>query len=132
MSPLLPGFLSGSYQSQSPNVSCQRCVNLYPETTEAQESETQAALYPTPGKTAFVDTTFNGCRGLFDQDGSAFGVLGSRLVELFAGCTATDRGADGNDALPATISSNRTQLYITSASEDYIFTLATNALAVVA
>lgn len=46
-------FVGGAYQSDSPNVNAQRCINLYPE-IDSQTAKNQVTLYGTPGLVEFV------------------------------------------------------------------------------
>src|SRR5262245_39778948 len=66
------------------------------------------------------------------MDGREFCVIGRSLIEVSAGGTMTNRGNVTNGSTPVTISSNGDgggQLFITSASQAWLFTLATNTLA---
>lgn len=46
-------FVGGAYESDSPNVNAQRCVNLYPE-IDKQAAKNQVTLYGTPGLLEFA------------------------------------------------------------------------------
>ena len=135
-----PEFIGGSYTLDSLDAAVQRTVNLYPEKNESGGGIGPSRLRGTPGLTTLVTlTSGNEIKALFYDTftARAFAVVrrstGSiRLVEFNLSGTETDRGelvASGGD-LPASISSNGTQLFIVEpgAPKAWIFTLATNAL----
>lgn len=126
--PAWPGFIGGSYQSQSPIADAERTVNFYPEIIEAEAGANKMALYPTPGATAFLTVGDVGTRALFSMNGRTFAVVGAGFYELFATATATKWGTVTVDMYLATISYNGVggQLFITSGGDGYCFVLATN------
>lgn len=133
-----PGFVSGSYQSQSVIADAERTVNWYPEIIESQG--TKMALYPCPGFRQFIiagQITDVGARALFAMADRCFAVIGPGFYELFATGLATRLGTVTQDAFPATISYNGQlipltgkdgQLFITSGGNGYCYTLATSTL----
>lgn len=131
--PRFPGFVSGSYQSQSPIADAERTMNFYEETIEAEAGANRHALYPTPGSSVFLTVADVGARALFSMAGRTFAVVGGGFYELFVTQTSTKWGAVTQDQYPATISYNGVggQLFITSGGNGYCFVLATNTLSLV-
>lgn len=128
-----PAFIGGSYQSQSPLAADQRTVNFYVERLEVPGVKSEAALYPTPGVSAFLAAGTGPIRALGEGPGGsrAFAVAGSSLVELASDGTVTTRGTVLADALPAQIvhnGPNGGQLLVASGDKAYCYTLATNTL----
>ena len=129
-----PGFVNGSYQSQSPLADDELTMNWYPEAIEMPGSVTRAAFYPTPGQQPFVTVTDVGTRALLYIAGRMFAVIGAGFYEVFVTQTATPRGTVRQDTYPATISYNGPtggQLFITSGGNGYCYDLTTNALTIV-
>lgn len=127
-----PGFIGGSYQSQSLLLDAEETINWYPEVAESSSAVNRLALYPTPGFTPYVTVTDVGTRALLDVGGSrCFAVVGPTLYELFANKgVPINRGTVGQDSNPATISYNGvagSQLFITSAGNGFVYNLNTNA-----
>jgi len=126
-----PGFVGASYESQSVLASTQRCVNWYVESIEIGSEPFQTVLYPTPGCESFVSASESPVRGMTEQNGRCFAVIGQTLYEVNADKTLTSRGTVARDASPATFSANvdaGDEIFITSGDKGYILTLSTNAL----
>ncbi len=124
------GFCAGTYQSQSVNADCQRCMNWYPESIESGMGKGAFALYPTPGLNLFAETEAP-VRGGIEINGRAFFVGGASLWEVTAAGIATNRGAVGNDGNPVSMATNGTggyQIGIVSAGSLYVFNTQTNTL----
>lgn len=132
-----PGFISGSYVSQSPIADQERTVCWYVEQVESQGGSTKYALYPTPGVEEIGTAGVGAGRAHFYDSGTGreFAVFGGTFTELDQAGTRTSRGTVSLDANPATISSNGDgggELFITSGGNGYCFTLGTNTLTQVA
>lgn len=126
-----PSFLDGSYRVQSPITSQTRLVNWYCEISEQEGATSKKSLLPTPGVDPFVTVTeAAGGRAMYDTgSGRTFAVIGARLVEVLSGGMYTLRGsAMAVDTNPATITTNGSQLFITSGDKGYNFDLDTNTL----
>jgi len=126
-----PGFVGPSYVSQSPRVSAQRCVNWYVENVEVPTEPFQTVLYPTPGCDTFVTADESPVRGMMEQNGRCFAVIGQTLYEVNADKTLTSRGTVARNTSPATFASNvdaGDEMFITSGDKGYVLTLSTNAL----
>lgn len=123
--PAIP-LIAPSYRSQSPNVDCQRLVNLYIEQMEGQGAKTRYAAYPCPGFTLFTTLTAGPVRGVFSQNGRCFAVGGNVLHEVFANGTNVALGTMAVDQYPATLCSNGPaghQVFCTSGNSGYIYDL---------
>ena len=129
-----PGFIGGSYTSQSVIADVERSVNWFPEILESPGAKVRLALYPSPGFLLFVGApqiTDVGTRALFAMNGRCFAVIGTGFYEIFATRVAIRRGTVAQDSNPATICSNGAaggQLLITSGGNAYAYVLATNTL----
>ena len=133
------GFCGPTYQSQSPNVDAERCVNLYIETVESPGGKSAAVLYPMPGLAATYNLGATAILGQYMcQPGGAagdrlFAVVQNGanqvLYELFADGTSIARG---NLVAPTTsnitFADNGTQLIICTGGQLWLFNLATNVL----
>ena len=85
---LYPGFVSGSYESQSPFADLERTVNWYPEPIESKSVPWDAALYPCPGFAEYAVVANVNTRALFAMAGKAFAVIGNTVYQVFANHTA--------------------------------------------
>lgn len=106
-------------------------MNWYVESTQIPTAPTEAALYPTPGTRPFLQVTDVGARGGTVAGDRAFVVVGGGFYEIFADGTYITRGTVAQDANPATLSYNGSaggQVFITSGTHGYCYTLATNVL----
>lgn len=95
-----------TYQSQSPNVAAERCINWYVESTEGHASKNNVVLYPTPGLQTFVTLPGGPVRAEFTQNGKCWCISGSTAYELLANGTYTALFPVAASALPAYITSN--------------------------
>ncbi len=132
---ILKGFIGSSYQSAAVTADAELTMNWYVEELESPYAPVRMALYPTPGVVEIASATSGAGRAHFYMNGREFAVIGTALVEIDNAGTLTTRGTVALDANPATISSNGDgggELFITSGSNGYIFTLATNTLTQVA
>ena len=123
---ILPGFCSGTYVSQSPNIDNEDVVNLYPEQSESQGAKVPIALLHCPGKTLFASLPEAGIWSLYTVNGRTF-VAGKHLWELLANGTAIARGSMGlNPTRPTQMASNETQILAVNNGNLYVLTLASN------
>lgn len=130
-----PGFVGGMYQSQAVTADQELTVNFYVEHMEVESATTKSALYPTPGVESVGSVATGSGRGHYFVNGREFAVIGSAFLEIDQAGTITNRGTVAYDSNPATISCNGDnggQVFVTSGGSGYIFTLSTNAFAVVA
>lgn len=135
---LWSAFCAGAYTHRSANLDAEACINLFPETRMSPANAKQTVLVGTPGLRGLVTVTDTVTRGLFQQDGRVFWVVGPSLYEITlsgAGATlvavALLRGTVANDGLPVFFATNGqggNQLGISSAGNLYIYNLNTNVL----
>mgnify|MGYP003656090157 FL=1 len=131
---LYPGFISGSYDLQSPLADMERTVNWYPEQIASAAIPWGAALFPTPGQDTFLTVGTVNTRALFSMNDRVHAVVGNTLYELFAGATSASRGTMLEDPNPASIASNGDagdELLIASGTNGYLLNLSTNGLSTV-
>lgn len=135
-------FAGGSYQSEGLGYDSQRSLNLYPEVDESGDGFSRMAMLYTPGLKSFA--TLDGPpRAQLEYNGRHFVVGAVNLYEMiptFNGdgslhsVTPTVRNPGSplaNDAKPASMAANETQLLIASGGAVYLMTLATNAFQVI-
>lgn len=134
------GFVGGSYTVQSSAIADEECINLFAETNESGPPAVQGTMYGggysgalksqlyTPGLKVFATLPGKSVTGEYWTGSRFFSVSNSRLIELAADGTQTDRGQVLSDDKAACICANSIQLLIVSAGHAYCFTLATNAL----
>jgi len=125
-----PGFCGPSHTLQSPLARAERSMNLYPEYMDVG-GQRQIILSHTPGLASFGSASDGNCRGLFEQNGRCFAVIGPTLYEVASDGTLTNRGTVAVDQYPVTMQTNGDggdELLITSGDKGYILTLGTNVL----
>lgn len=131
------GLVGPAYRSQSVSADAQMLMNLYVESIESGVGKSQAALYRTPGLLPLYALGSAGLRGngLISAQGRTFAVAGSQFIELLAPTAGPPnflvRGAIPNDGNPAYTAASQTQIVIVSVGTMYVYTLATNVLAIV-
>lgn len=113
--PSYPGFVGGTYQSRFPNWAADRCINLYPEVSETGTARSRAMLVGTPGIANFTTGLAGAVRGLWAGGNDlCFCVAGSKLYQIAANGSATERGDVGDDGKPAQMFGTQTELFIVS------------------
>jgi hypothetical protein len=118
---VFPGFIGGTYQSDSLDADAQDVINWYPEAVESGSGRNKVRFVPTPGKHLFTTLPTTPLRGLWAGANRLFAVAGSHLYEVFAGGTYTDRGDVGDDSghSIAEIFPNGNQILVISAGQAY-------------
>jgi hypothetical protein len=125
------GFCGGTYQSQSPNIDAEDCINLYPEAPESAGAKTSVALLHTPGTSVFCQLPEASVPSLYTINGRTFAAA-TNLYEIFQNKTFSNRGNLGAAPLgPTQMVSSRTQLLAMNNGNLYVLTLATNGFAAV-
>lgn len=130
-----PGFLGGSYKSQSPLADCEDTCNWYAERVEASGARNVLALYPTPGFQSYVGVMDPNGRGALTIGSRCHFVVGGNAYEVFANNTATLRGAVAQDSNPAQMTYNGkagNEIGMSSGGNVYYLNLATNVVSQVA
>ena len=89
-------------------------MNLMPEVVESGNGKAKVTYVNTPGLEVAWTLPTSPVRGLWPGANRLFAVAGSKLYELTAGGTYTDRGDVESDGQPVTMFANGNQLYITS------------------
>jgi len=126
--------LGRSYVTQNAQNSQEFTMNWYVEKAESKGATSPITLLPTPGVEEFLRVSKVGWRCLFEMNGRTFGVCQDGFYEITFPAevgTATLRGTVALDNNPATISTNGDgggQLLITSGTNAYYYTLATDTL----
>ena len=134
---LYPGFVSGSYESQSPFADLEKTVNWYPEPIEPNSVPWSSALYPCPGFTEYVTVANVNTRALFSMAGRVYAVIGNTVYQVFANNTAVavTNPTVANNPSPAQIASNGDaggELLIASGTNGYLLTISSNTLTTIA
>lgn len=113
----LVGFIGPSYQMNSRNVDCQRCINLYPEINElgtGKEKEV-ASLRGTPGLGLFSALGSGPIRGIhFTNDGSKklYVVRGNTLYHVSSSGTSTSIGTISTNSGPVSMANNNNHMVL--------------------
>lgn len=128
----IPFALGPDYSGQSVIADVQRTWNWMPELAEVPGGKGQIRLYPTPGvvNPPFAEFTESPGRGIFEDRGKLFTVIGQTLYEVTTAGVKTSRGTVARDTNPATLSSNGDggdEVFITSGDKGYIWDVATSA-----
>src|SRR3972149_5248069 len=97
----LPGWVGGTYESASAIAAGEECINLFSEQVPVG-GKARSMLLSSPGITTRGTSTEAPCRGLFHEDGRAFGVYGATLYEIDSTYAFTSRGTITNDGNPVT------------------------------
>lgn len=124
--PVFPGFCGPSNRQRSRAVDCERTVNFYMELSNAGTPKVSGALYPTPGLRVYTFLGSGAVKGLFAQDGRAFGVGGAGFYEILPSRNTSFKGTVAVSGLPATMASNGAtghQIFITAGGNGYIYDL---------
>lgn len=135
-------FVGPAYTLDSLAISCQRCLNWYPEVT-AFDSKTAVALKPRPGLRLFSSPPGNSdvlsadtgtIRSLYNaSNGRFFVVCGDVVSEIYSNGTTVTIGALTSSTGIVRMVDNGLQLIVVdgSAGLGYIFTFATDTFAVI-
>ena len=121
------GFVAGTYESQSLDVSADLTMNFYPELIENISGKTKLAMYPTPGLKLFATLGSNPkVRGSIQIDDRYFAVAGTNLYEVDGSGAETIRGTVADDGLPVSFATSTIELLVSSGGALHFLTLATN------
>lgn len=126
------GFIGPSYTSQSVNVDCQRCVNLFPEINAlgtGKEREV-ASLVPTPGLRLLVTLPESPVRGLWcASNGELYAVGGSKFYSLDSNFAATERGSLNSSSGYVSMADNGTYVVFVDGTDGYTWNMSTDTYA---
>lgn len=124
------GLVGPSNQEKMLPFDAQRSINLYPVVDDSEGGKENAALYGTPGLSAFATIPDSPIRGVFaSAKGRAFVVAGVGLYEVTSGATVTLRGTLTSNESICTIAENVTQLAVCDGADLWILTYSTNVFA---
>jgi len=102
-------FIGGAYQARSRKFDAQRCVNLYPEVSEAGPgpSKSPMALIGTPGLAPWATLAGGGVRGLLRFSPTvAVAVAGPNVYRVAPDGTGTQLGTIDAGTAPVSMASN--------------------------
>lgn len=128
--PSIPGFVGGSNVLRQPFVSCERSINLFPETIVGT-GKRQRYLKSRAGLRTFAAVDDSPGRGMFAQDGRCFVAVGSSFAEVFEDGSTLVHGSIESGTLPVWMCSNGSagnQLFFTAYPKGYIFDLGSDTL----
>lgn len=126
-------IVQGTYNARAKNVGCNRLVNFYPEMHPQGKGKNVKSLIRTPGYRLIGASHTEGTnRGMYTSStGRLFLVVWDRLIEILSDETTISRGTMVGTSGYCRFSDNGNQLLITDGTTGYIFTFATNVLAVI-
>lgn len=116
-------FIGPTYNPSAYSVDNQVTKNWYTEKNERGKGPSPFSLLRTPGRRLFCDPGLGDgtVRGEYQLDGHMYGVVGDKVVEVFAnGKSHVFEGSVEDDGLPAHIAGNPIQLFIVSGGNGYI------------
>jgi hypothetical protein len=130
----VPRFVGGTNMLVSRQMSDERSINFYPETTRGG-GKVARGLRPAEGITPLLEVLGQvDCVASFFQNSQMFAVVGTSFVEIFSDWTYIQRGTVLYDGNPGTIVSNGSageQVCICVAYQVYIYDLAAQTLTLV-
>lgn len=121
-----PGFIGPSYVSQSVNVDCQRCVNLYPEMNDLGTGKggEVASLVSTPGLRLLLTLTDGPVRGLHTaSNGQLFAVAANKLYRISSAWVATELGSLNTSSGPVSMADNGEHVVVVDGTDGYVWTI---------
>lgn len=126
----IPAFLGGTDEQRSTNLSDNKCINLYPTTND---DGTVGGFVATPCLSLYATTpTAAITSGIYTaSNGRCFLVASAVLYEVTTGGTLTSRGAITAGTV-SRMEDNGIELIIVNGTDGWLFTFATNTLAVIA
>lgn len=115
-------FVGPSYSARSPNVDCERSMNVFAEAIEGGAAgKARLALYGTPGLLLFANITGKSqVRAIWANDTSCYGVIDNGFYQIFSDGTFNLRGTVANDGKPAKIMPNGNEVLIVSGGFAYV------------
>ncbi len=122
------GFIGPSYTAKSNTVADEECINLFAETNETPDAQTQRSYFGTPGLERINEFPESPTRGSYEANGRVFFVSGTKLYELLSDFTFLERGTVGSDGKAVSIAFNSIQLLIVSNGHAFNYELATDTL----
>ena len=115
-------IVGSTYEMDARSFDVQRCINLYPITTEVNDSKSVSALRGTPGLSTFATAGDGPHRGSITAQGRAFVISGDGFYEVFSDGTTTLHGSLNTQTGTVGIDKNLTQIIVVDGSDGWIFT----------
>ena len=106
-------FLGEAYASRSPWLANQTAINIYPEIVQTQGSNV-AGFFGTPGYVSVFEGVGE-VRGLWNAEGTAYGVVGETVYRFDSSWNGTSLGTLPNSSGVVSMIDNGTQLAIAHA-----------------
>ena len=130
-------LVSGAYQAKSIIASAQRCVNLYPEINQQENTQAIPSLpqsaavtthYPTAGLTLLSTASDAPWRGIYVAgNGNCYGVAGGTVYLISSTFALTPLGSIGYNTTPVSMSDNGIVLVLVDGTTNgYTINLANN------
>lgn len=124
------GFVGPTYQLQSVNADCQRCINLIPQQDESGAGKASITYIGTPGLREFAYLGSYPNRAVYTSStGRLFAVSGNSLWEITAANVGTFIGTMNTHDGVVSIADNGIVLFIVDGPNGYTYDLATGAFA---
>lgn len=127
-----PGFIGPSYVSQSVNVDCQRCVNLFPEMNElgtGKEREV-ASLVSSPGLRLLLTLPETPVRSVYTASNSQlFAVGGNKFYRISSAWVATELGELNSSSGHVSMADNGTHVVLVDGVDGYTWNIDTDTFA---
>lgn len=102
----VPRFIGGTGRLKSSQVSVERAINRYQESTNGLGGKVERYLRQAEGLSPFAEILDADTSELFYQDGRAFACCGTTFAEVFANGTTLVRGTIAYNGTKATMVSN--------------------------
>lgn len=125
-------FIGGSYESRSPNVAADKCVNLYPEITESGTGKHRevGALVSRPGLSLLATAGVGPIRGIYQTSkATTFCVSGQELYNVTTPTTPVLVGTINTATGPVSMADNGVEMVLVDGDKGYHFNFATSVFA---
>lgn len=131
MSKLVPiPFCGGSFNARTPNANAQRSVNFRPVLMDAKDgTPPRLILYPTEGRSLFVDLNGSMLRGMYEYNGTLYAVCDSTFYSIDSNGNTTSLGTLNTSYGLVDIECNTVQIGINDGTYAYSYNLSTGAFA---
>jgi hypothetical protein len=128
--PSIPGFVGGSNVLRQPFVSCERSINIFPETIPGT-GKRQKYMKSRAGLRTFATVDDSAGRGMYAENDRCFAAVGSSFAEVFENGSTFVHGSIESGTLPVRMVSNGSagnQIFFTAYPKGYIFDLGSDTL----
>ena len=117
----------GFYQSPSPTLSIQRCINWIPTVMEKAALNQTALLQPS-GVVLTTQTDLGACRGSHEMADVPYFILGNSLVSMTETGVLTNHGTISGSVRASTADNGSKLTIVVPGGDAYVFNAATNVL----